>query len=796
MRFLFLDARWMSLVLVALLAGKGLGQEAKVLAGHEGWVSSLAFSSKEPLLATGSADKTIKLWSLPGKGAPHTLTSHSDTVAAVAFSPNGKLLASGSYDQTALLWNVETRKKQKTFKGHKGAVLTVAFSPDGKILATGDMDGKVHLWDVADGNKMETLTGHTTWVNAIVFSSEGILATGSSDNTVRTWKKFNDRWQLQAAYPMPFGEVRSLAFAPDGKTLAVGVRYGHLVIIDFATTRLISKKAHASDIWSLAFSPNGTTLATGNGDWDQPGDIRLWNTATWKETKAFKHSGEVLCLGFSPDGKTLAAGSWDKSVRLWSLAENAKLETPRFHLTFGPEITPRPFTGRVFLLTSKNPSGDLPQRPKWFNPEPFFAQDVKDWQPGDSLVFGPDALGCPQPLAKLVPGKYAVQAVMDLDRGGQSSITSPGNGYSKPVSVDIGFIKNGPIALHIDQIYPDKRFTEKEHVKLVDIESKPLSNFHGKPIRLRAGVVLPKSFFQEKDRHYPVIYEIPGFGGDHFGAFAAETRKATDVAGVEMLYVVLDPACRTGHHVFADSANNGPYGQALIEELIPHLEAKFRGLGRPEGRFLTGHSSGGWSSLWLQVTYPDFFAGTWSTGPDPVDFRDFQKVNIYDKANNLFFDGQGEQRPLARKGGKVSLYYKPFSDMEVVMGRGGQLFSFEAVFSPRGPDGQPQKLWDRQTGAIDPDVANSWQQYDIRRILEKNWMTLGPKLAGKIHVYMGSEDTFYLEGATILLQKSLKEMGSGAVVEIFAGKDHGNLLDSNLRGRIGREMAEVYRKER
>src|SRR5262249_7109874 len=154
--------------------------------------------------------------------------------------------------------------------------------------------------------------------------------------------------------------------------------------------------------------------------------------------------------------------------------------------------------------------------------------------------------------------------------------------------------------------------------------------------------------------------------------------KATDVAGIEFLHVVLDPSCRLGHHVFADSENNGPCGQALIEELIPHIEKEYRGLGLPVGRFVTGHSSGGWSSLWLQVTYPDFFGGVWSTAPDPVDFRDFQRIDLTRPGANLFTDAKGQSRPIARKDRKAVLSFKEFSDMEVVMGHGGQLASFEA----------------------------------------------------------------------------------------------------------------------
>ena len=209
---------------------------------------------------------------------------------------------------------------------------------------------------------------------------------------------------------------------------------------------------------------------------------------------------------------------------------------------------------------------------------------------------------------------------------------------------------------------------------------------------------------------------------------------------------------------------------------------------------MTGHSSGGWSSLWLQVTYPDFFGGVWSTSPDPVDFRDFQLVDLTAPGANVYADGDGKPRPLARVGGKPVLYFKPFSDMETVMGHGGQLASFEAVFSPRGPDGKPRRLWDRANGAVDPETARDWEKYDIRLTLERDWKTLGPKLGGKLHVYTGADDTFYLEGAVRLLRDSLKSLGSDADVEIVPGRDHGTLLDRTMRERIAREMADAFRR--
>jgi S-formylglutathione hydrolase FrmB len=383
---------------------------------------------------------------------------------------------------------------------------------------------------------------------------------------------------------------------------------------------------------------------------------------------------------------------------------------------------------------------------------------------------------------------------MDFNRGGRSFSTAEGNGFSKAVRLALDPAASGTVDLTIDQVYHEPRFRETDRIKLVDVQSKLLSAFHGRPVRLRAGVVLPKSFAAQPSKRYPVVYEIPGFGGNHFGAFHAAGWNATDVAGVEMVHVVLDPDCSTGHHVFADSDNNGPYGKALTEELIPYIEREYRGLGHPAARFVTGHSSGGWSSLWLQITYPDFFGGTWSTAPDEVDFRSFQSTNIYQPGVNFFHDEAGKPRAMARRGKEAAVFNKPFSDIEIVMGHGGQLASMEAVFSKRGLDGQPRQLWDRASGKIDPAVAQEWARYDIRQAVARNWKTIGPRLGGKLHVYVGGDDTFYLERAAGLLKAALTELGSDAVVEVFPGRDHGNLIDEALKKRIAREMADSFRR--
>jgi hypothetical protein len=229
-----------------------------------------------------------------------------------------------------------------------------------------------------------------------------------------------------------------------------------------------------------------------------------------------------------------------------------------------------------------------------------------------------------------------------------------------------------------------------------------------------------------------------------------------------------------------------------MEELIPEVEKRFHGARDASRRHVTGISSGGWGSLWLAVAYPDAWAGCWSHCPDPVDFRDFQRIDIYADGENMFVDHDGHDRPLARQGDQVLVLYRAFSDMERPL-RGEQLGSFEEVFSPRGKDGKSLKLWNRDTGAIDKGVAEAWKPYDIGLTLRTHWTELAPKLAGKIHVYMGTEDTFYLEGAVKLLKHDLEAIKADAVVELVPG-DHGSMMTRELRERIDTEMVAQFKK--
>jgi len=312
------------------------------------------------------------------------------------------------------------------------------------------------------------------------------------------------------------------------------------------------------------------------------------------------------------------------------------------------------------------------------------------------------------------------------------------------------------------------------------LPSACLTDFWGKPVSVEAGVVLPPD--HKRDEGLPVCYSVHGFGGSYRSAWRRGPELVQGMADgsyPRMIYVYLQAHFELGHHVFADSANNGPWGKALTEEFIPALEAEFGACAEPRGRFLTGHSSGGWSSLWLQVTYPDFFGGTWSTAPDSVDFRDFTGIDVY-TYDNAFVDPDGEPIQLVRRGGKWVRTLQEFVEREASTGRAdGQFASFDAVFSPRGEDGRPRKLFDWKTGAIDRAVAETWKKYDISLLLEQRWDQLVPKLAGKVRVYMGTQDTFRLEGALYRMRDRLQDVDGKPEIVFAEGRDHGTLLRSH-----------------
>jgi len=475
----------------------------------------------------------------------------------------------------------------------------------------------------------------------------------------------------------------------------------------------------------------------------------------------------------------------------------------RFEVTLDKSVTEAGISGRLFVFLSQRTGREPRFGPDWFSPEPFLGVDVQRFEPGQSRTVDDTADGFPDRLSKLPPGKYRAQAVLDHDFYHPHPAHGPGNFYSEVVDVQVAAPQGDHLVpLRLTRVVAAKPFPRTKYVHEVVYRSELLSKFHRRAVSDRCGIVLPASYYDRPDQRYPVLYVIGGFGGDHVPPSAYANGGPAPAAGeVEFIRVFLGGRCKWGHHVYADSATNGPRGQALIEELLPRIDQTYRTVAKSTARFLTGHSSGGWSSLWLQVTYPDAFGGVWSTSPDPVDFRDYQQVDLYaDPPLSLYTDERGQRRPIARRlrqeKGQLTaqpvLWYDSFGRMDDCLKRGGQLRSFEAVFSPLAVGGEPRQLWDRQTGRIDPEVARAWQAYDIRLKLERNWPELGPKLAGKLHIVTGEFDTFYLEGAVRRLGAALKSLKSDAVVEILPGKDHGTVLSPDLIARTRREISAAY----
>lgn len=330
-----------------------------------------------------------------------------------------------------------------------------------------------------------------------------------------------------------------------------------------------------------------------------------------------------------------------------------------------------------------------------------------------------------------------------------------------------------------------------------ELESKLLSDFAGEPTKIVGTVLIPPG--HTGSQRLPVNYVVHGFGGSHkTGATmhgSAYAKLAAEGVGGPILHVFLDANHPMGHHVFADSANTGPWGTALVEEYIPALEEEYGGAKVPWGRFVSGHSSGGWSSLWLQVEYPETFGGVWSTAPDPVDFRDFTGTDIY-SFENMYENPAGEKTMLMRRRGEFVRSFESFTRKEVASQPvGGQIYSFDAVFSPKGEDGQPRFIFDRESGQIDRAVAEAWRTYDIREKLRREWAQVGPQLAGKLNIFVGTWDTFRLEGAVKLLAAELESLGSDATIVFVPERDHFDLGDPSpehypqgLKARVLQEM--------
>ncbi len=487
----------------------------------------------------------------------------------------------------------------------------------------------------------------------------------------------------------------------------------------------------------------------------------------------------------------------------------------RFEVSFPANLSNKSLDGRLLLMLS-NKAGAEPrfQINTGAETQLVFGIDVDNWKPGEKAVFDASSFGYPlESLSDVPGGEYRVQALLHvyetfhksdgftvklpMDNGeGQQWNSSPGNLYSTPVKITVPVDSAAVIAVFLDRVIPPIPEPEDtKYIRHVKIQSEKLTEFWGRPMYLGAVVLLPEGFEEHPEARYPLV-----INHDHFvptiddfrteppdpdlepdfssrfnlsGYNRIQQQEAYDFYKTwtspdypRMLIIKIQHANPFYDDSYAvNSANLGPYGDAITYELIPYIEKTFRGIGEGWARFLYGGSTGGWEALGVQVFYPDEYNGCWASCPDPIDFRAYTVVNIYEDKNAYYLDETWKKTP--RPGhrnwlGHVSATLEQMNHRELALGTrgrsGDQWDIWEAVYSPVGEDGYPKRLWDKKTGEIDHEVAEYWKEnYDLRFIMERDWATLGPKLEGKINIYCGDMDNYYLNNAVYLTEEFLEK---------------------------------------
>lgn len=443
-----------------------------------------------------------------------------------------------------------------------------------------------------------------------------------------------------------------------------------------------------------------------------------------------------------------------------------------------------------------------------------FGMDFESYKAGDPLIFDMESFGYPiEKISDIPDGSYHVQAFIQkhesftrsdghtvklpMDQGeGRQWARAPKNIYSKPISVS--WKKGQSLELTIDQIIPAvERPTDTKYIKHMQLKSEKLSDFWGRDMFLGANILLPEGFDENPNQYYPIMIfhghfpaDFSGFRtippdpdlsddeyNERFGIYGYEKiqqqeeydfyQKWTSPDFQRFIIVEIQHANPYYDDSYAvNSANLGPYGDAITFELIPHIERTFRGIGEGWSRFLYGGSTGGWEALAVQVFYPDEYNGCFAACPDPIDFRAYTSVNLYEDQNAYY--QEGEFRKTLRPGqrdylGHISATVQDMNHRELAIGgtksRSGDQFDiWQAVYSPQGADGYPKPIWDKYSGEIDPEVASYWKEnYDLRYIMERDWETLGPKLEGKINIFCGEMDNYYLNNAVYLTEDFLEQ---------------------------------------
>jgi enterochelin esterase-like enzyme len=438
------------------------------------------------------------------------------------------------------------------------------------------------------------------------------------------------------------------------------------------------------------------------------------------------------------------------------------------------------------------------------------AVEVHDVSPGSAVEVDLDQTAFPAAFSTLPRADYELQAVLDADHnynyGGRDADDwqaevmeakgwQPGAG-DEPVLTLSEHPEPGRRAAMITKAMAEAKPGEAEKA---EFESPLLTKFWGKPTYIRGWVMLPPGYDAKAKKTYPTLYWTHGFGGNmDYSLISGQGLRQAMVAhkAPPMICVMLDESLPEGTHEFADSVNNGPWGAALTKEFIPWLEAKYRMDAQPNGRFLNGHSSGGWATLQLQVNYPQVFGGTWSTSPDPTDFHNFTGPDLYAAHANVYHRADGTAWPIMRDQGKVQATMEQLAKLETVLGPyGGQMSSFDWVFSPKGPSGAPEPMFDRVTGDVDPQVVAYWRDhYDLAHLTEEHWAKNGDLLKGRIHLFVGTADTFYLDGSAHLFEARLKTLGADPHFTYIPDRTHFDLykVGDDRMGLMWQIMSEMY----
>ena len=485
-----------------------------------------------------------------------------------------------------------------------------------------------------------------------------------------------------------------------------------------------------------------------------------------------------------------------------------------FEITLPTALSAEPLDGRLLLLLSNNeekePRFQIADGP---NTQLIYGIDVENFGGAQIATFDAAAFGYPlKSITDIPKGTYYVQALLNvyetfnradghvvklpMDNGeGQQWNRSPGNVYSTPQKILIDPTQKTAIKIELDQkIQPIEPPKDSKYIKHIKIKSELLSTFWGRDMYLGAHVLLPEGFDDHPEVKYPLAimhghfpYDFGGFRTDspdsnlkptfsaRFGIDGYNVLEQQEAHDFYKLWTserfprVLAIKIQHANQYYDDSyavnsENLGPYGDAITYELIPHIEKQFRGIGEGWARFVYGGSTGGWEALAVQVKYPDEYNGCYAACPDPIDFRAFCLVDLYKDKNAYFLESDFKQtpRPMHRDYlGRVNSTLQEANYRELVLGtksRSGQQWDiWEAVFSPVGEDGYPKRIWNKMTGEINPEVANYWKEnYDLTYIMKRDWATIGPKLKGKINLYCGDMDNYYLNNAVYLAEDFLE----------------------------------------